>query len=131
MEKDLYKAKYLQKPISMLTEGNLELLEKHCIKNRRQDIGRRFKEHEIVFELIQAYKEQQAELNETRNTKSLYYENKELRKELKKKDKIIDEMSKELYVGGYCKEINCKQCTADSFTDCIKQYFERKAEDVK
>lgn len=62
MEKDTYKAKYLQESISMLTEENLELLEKHCIKNRRQDIGRRFREHEIVFELIQAYKEQQAEL---------------------------------------------------------------------
>ena len=62
MEKDLYKAKYLQEPITMLTEENLELLEKHCIKNRKQDIGRRFREHEIVFELIQAYKEQQAEL---------------------------------------------------------------------
>lgn len=108
MEKDLYKAKYLQEPISMLSEENLELLEKHCIKNRKQDIGRRFREHEIVFELIQAYKEQQAELV--------------------KKDKIINEMSKELYVEGYCKEINCKQCTAESFTDCIKQYFEKKVE---
>lgn len=56
--------------------------------------------------LIQAYKEQQAELE--------------------KKDKIIDLMSKQLYIEGYCKKINCKKCKAESFTDCIKQYFEKK-----
>ena len=72
------------------------------------DCGDDIELKQALEHLIQAYKEQQAELV--------------------KKDKIINEMSKELYVEGYCKEINCKQCTAESFTDCIKQYFEKKVE---
>ncbi len=48
--------------------------------------------------------------------------------EIEKKDKIIEEMAKALYVENYCKELNCNKCTAKNFADCIKQYFERKAE---
>lgn len=44
-------------------------------------------------EIIQT---QQAEIEKSRNTKDLYYENKELRKLLEKKDKIIDEIQKEV-----------------------------------
>ncbi len=43
-----------------------------------------------------------------------------------KKDKIIDEMAKQLYIEGFCKELKCKKCTAKNFIICIKQYFERK-----
>lgn len=130
MERDIYKANYLQKPISILSEENLELLEKHCIKNRKQDIGRRFREHEIVFELIQAYKEQQAELEKKehkyRDLELKYEQNLEFsklfRKELNKKDKIINEMAN-----------NFLMFRADTISptniEGIKQFFERIVED--
>lgn len=110
MEKDLYKASYMQDPFDILTSENLDRLEKHCKKAIHYERASGLLEHQLTLDLLYKYQEQQAELV--------------------KKDKIINEMSKELYVEGYCKEINCKQCTADSFTDCIKQYFERKVENV-
>ena len=48
--------------------------------------------------------------------------------ELEKKDKQIDLMAKELYIQGFCKKMNCNECT-EEFKTCIKQYFERKSEE--
>lgn len=48
--------------------------------------------------------------------------------EIEKKDKTINEMAKQLYILGFCKELKCKECNADKFEECIKQYFERKIE---
>ena len=104
---------------------------KEIIKNIDKDFF--FKFGETVLNLIQT---QQAEIEERRNTKDLYYENKELRKLLEKKNKIIDEMTEWIEKhtkyydedGCYCevekdicnKNIECKEC--------IKQCFESKAE---
>lgn len=55
-EYELFKVRHLQQPITLLTEENLERLERYCINNRKNDIGRRFREHEIVLELIDEYK---------------------------------------------------------------------------
>lgn len=48
--------------------------------------------------------------------------------ELDKKDKIIDEMAKQLYIEGFCREIKCVECTKEP-KECIKQYFEKKVEE--
>ena len=44
-------------------------------------------------------------------------------------NKIIDLMAEELYIQGFCKEINCNKCTK-KFKTCIKQYYEMKAKEV-
>lgn len=87
---------------------------------------------EIYENLIQ---KQQTEIEKARNTKSLYYENKELRKELKNKDKIIDEMTEEyeynarVNVKDFCEdEMRRDSCIQDCKT-CIKHYFEKKVEE--
>lgn len=48
--------------------------------------------------------------------------------ELQKQEKIINLMAKELYVEGYCKNINCKKCNSNKFWDCIKEHFTNKVE---
>lgn len=48
---------------------------------------------------------------------------------IEKKNKIIDEMAEQLYIEGYCKEINCKKCNVENFADCIKEYFTKKVEE--
>lgn len=82
------------------------------------------------------------------NTIKADRENKILKAELKKKDKIVNEMSKTIgivmtdikvvksqFEKEYCDFINsneeCCWKTDSDCTDCIKQYFERKVEDVK
>lgn len=48
--------------------------------------------------------------------------------EIEKKNKIIEEMAKQLYIEGFCREIQCKECTKEPKI-CIKQYFEEKVEE--
>lgn len=55
-EYELFKNKYLQQPISLLTKENLELLEQHCQKQLRHEVGQIIREHEIVLELLYRYK---------------------------------------------------------------------------
>lgn len=113
-----------------------------------------YSEINALEHLIQAYKEQQAELekreHEHRDLELKYEQNlkflKHFRKELNKKDKIIDKMSKTIgivmtdikvvksqFEKEYCDFINsneeCCWKTDSDCTDCIKQYFERKVED--
>lgn len=45
---------------------------------------------------------------------------------LKEDEVVIKEMSKQLYIEGYCKELNCKECNAQNFANCIEQYFREK-----
>lgn len=46
--------------------------------------------------------------------------------ELENKDAVINEMAKELYIEGYCKNIKCKKCEAENFIDCIKEKIYKK-----
>ena len=68
--------------------------------------------------------------------KEVEKENQKLKTELKKKDKMIDEMAETLrYYNGmqqeqcFCIDI-CgeKECDMKNCKECIKQYFERKVE---
>lgn len=53
---DTFKAKYLQQPITMLTDENLRRLEMHCERTISFGAGRTREEHLIVLELIRLYK---------------------------------------------------------------------------
>ena len=53
-----FKQEYLQKPITFLTEENLDKLEKHCNKAIHYERGI---EHRVVLELLERYKEHLAE----------------------------------------------------------------------
>ena len=91
-----------QKELEKLKSKNKELLKK--LRNRVKEVKKLTK--------YSLYKKEFTKLNS----------------EIEKKDKIIDNMAKQLYIEGYCKEINCKKCEAKNFVNCIKQYFERKVE---
>lgn len=71
-EEIIFKNEYLQKPISFLTQENLEKLEQHCEKTIRYATRNLLKEHQIILELIDRYKEMNKEI---RNLKE---KNKEL-----------------------------------------------------
>lgn len=49
-----FKNRYLQRPITFLTEENLDILEDHCRKAIRYERG---VEHKVVLELLERYKE--------------------------------------------------------------------------
>lgn len=53
-EADNFKNRYLQRPITFLTEENLDILEDHCRKAIRYERG---VEHKVVLELLERYKE--------------------------------------------------------------------------
>lgn len=86
---------------------------------------------ETILNLLQT---QQAEIEKSRNTKDLYYENKELRKLLEKKDEIIVLILKELYKKAHIStkcylQKSIKECLKHkNCIECLKQYFERKVE---
>ena len=73
--------------------GYVDLYEKHDVIIK-SDILLKWKN--ATKEALNLIQTQQAEIEKSRNTKDLYYENKELRKLLEKKDKIIDEIQKEV-----------------------------------
>lgn len=101
-------------------EKDLEILNKFCEYEDAVVLidNALFEYQNAVEHLIQAYKEQQAEM--------------------KKKDKIISEMSNAM-AKNYCcianvveEEICDKKCIGNNdwhCETCIKQYFERKVED--
>ena len=93
---------------------------------------------EIVLSLI---KEQQAEMEDLKNKSVLikrYFKKCDL---IKQKDKQIDlmakfienNMSEKKIINEICIKSKCnnEECHEDDLKDCIKQYFERKVEDVK
>lgn len=118
---------------------------------KEQDI----KISKAIDHLIQAYKEQQVKIemaykkgkNEATSELTIVkeklleentLENIKLKKELEKKDKIIDEMAKSIAVNDsdlcqYIDEtIRCKRYAGENkltCDTCIKQYFEKKVED--
>lgn len=79
------------------------------------------KELYIALNLIQRQQEENIKLKqENENLKNREkHQSKEIKKavdytfelnvEIEKKDKTIDAMAKQLYIEGYCKEINCKK----------------------
>lgn len=56
-KEEIYKTNYMQIPCTMLTKKNLDRLEEHCKRSIRYDAGKRFREHEIVLELLDKYKQ--------------------------------------------------------------------------
>ncbi len=57
-----FSCKYMQQPISFLTEENLNKLEQHCEKTIQYGNGRILEEHQVTLELIIRYRELQQEL---------------------------------------------------------------------
>lgn len=54
--------KYMQQPISFLTEENLDRLQQHCEKTIQYGNGRILEEHQVTLELIIRYRELKQEL---------------------------------------------------------------------
>jgi hypothetical protein len=57
-----FSCKYMQQPISFLTEENLDRLQQHCEKTIQYGNGRILEEHQVTLELIIRYRELQQEL---------------------------------------------------------------------
>lgn len=75
-EADNFKNRYLQQPITFLTEENLDKLENHCKKAIHYERG---VEHQVVLELLERYKEFLAEREEDKKKiDKLKKENKEI-----------------------------------------------------
>lgn len=74
-----FRNKYLQHPITFLTEENLDKLEDHCRKAIRYERG---VEHKVVLELLERYKEFLTKIEA----------DKKRIEELKKTNKILKEM---------------------------------------
>lgn len=123
-----FKYKYLQQPITFLTEENLDKLETHCRKASKIERG---VEHKVVLELLDRYYQYQKEnkdLKVTINKQSLDISNNLL--ELQQKDKKIDLMA-EYWNTGLAMCDNCDKIVEkyeeNTCKECIKQYFETKA----
>lgn len=102
--KYLYRAEYMQNPFEILTEENLERLEKHCKKAIHYERGEIKKEHEVTLCLLYRYQEQQ--------------------EQIKKQNRIIDLMA--TYIKSLT--VDLKIPTGENaFWDIeeIKKYFER------
>lgn len=78
-----FKNKYLNQPITLLTEENLEKLEKHCKKAIHYERGN---EHQITLELIQSYKESEKENQELKEDIELIYKVK-----IENRNKLLDD----------------------------------------
>ena len=76
-----FKRELLQRPISYLTEGNLDKLETHCLKAIRYEVGI---EHKVVLELLERHKEYLAEFEQDKARI------KELEEELEKANRQLD-----------------------------------------
>ena len=104
----IYKANYMQDPFEILTEENLQRLEKHCKKAIHYERGEIKREHEITLSLLYRYLEQKQEID--------------------KQSKIIDEMANFILDADYEKNKNSNK---DYYIRCkeeVKQYFEKKVE---
>lgn len=64
LNKEEYKCKYLQRPITFLTEENLGELETHCRKAVNFERG---VEHKVVLELLERYYQYQKEIQDKSN----------------------------------------------------------------
>ena len=110
-----------------MTNEQREAIKKLEYVNRRYDCNNYYSRYELdcIDTVLSLIKEQQQEIEGLKNKEVLikrYFKKCDL---IKQKDKIIDLMARELYVQGFCKEINCNECTKE-FKTCIKQYFADK-----
>ncbi len=105
---NLYKAEYMQIPFEILTEENLERLEKHCKKAIHYERGKIKKEHEVTLCLLYRYQDQQ--------------------EKIEKQNKIIDLMAN--YIKTLTVDLKIP-IGENMFWDIaeIKQYFERRADE--
>ena len=96
---------------------------------------------QAIDTVLSLIKEQQAEMEDLKNKSVLikrYFKKCDL---IKQKDKQIDlmakfienNMSEKKIINEICIKSKCnnEECHEDDLKDCIKQYFERKVEDVK
>lgn len=67
-----FSCKYMQQPISFLTEENLNKLEQHCEKTIQYGNGRILEEHQVTLELIIRYRELQQELEKEKEKNKEY-----------------------------------------------------------
>ena len=95
-----FSCKYMQQPISFLTEENLDRLQQHCEKTIQYGNGRILEEHQVILELIIRYKELKTELEkEKKKNKEILsgniesfqeYFSEEFNKKFISKDKILE-----------------------------------------
>lgn len=64
LDEEDFKNKYLQQPITFLTEENLDILETHC--RRAVNFEKGF-EHKVVLELLERYYQFQKEIQDKNN----------------------------------------------------------------
>lgn len=98
----LYRAEYMQNLFEILTEENLERLEKYCKKAIHYERGEIRKEHEVTLCLLYRYQDQQ--------------------KQIEKQNRIIDSMA----------EVICRLDTMNNYNSWnnniqeVKKYFEKE-----
>lgn len=109
-----FKYKYLQQPITFLTEENLDKLETHCRKAVNFERG---VEHKVVLELLERYYQYQKEIQSKNNNIT------KLEKENQEKDKQIDLMSEYIYNT----QIECNVYYKNK--EEAKEYFEKLAKE--
>ena len=73
-----FKYKYLQHPITFLTEENLDKLETHCKKASKVEKGI---EHKVILELLEMYYQYQKEIQDKNNKIKKYQKQLDLIKE--------------------------------------------------
>ena len=121
LSEENFKNKFLQHPITFLTEENLDKLETHCRKAVKIEKGI---EHKVVSELLDRYYQYQKELQD-KNSKLT-----ELQEENKEKDKIINSMAKyiakEDKTEKFCNyktvcDQNCEECVVQHFKDKVTE----------
>ena len=87
LDEEDFKNKYLQQPITFLTEENLDILETHC---RRAEKKKKGFEHKVVLELLERYYQFQKEIQDKNNKiAKLQKENKELKQENKELNRLL------------------------------------------
>lgn len=116
-EYENFKHRLLQRPITFLTEENLDKLEEHCRKAIRYERGI---EHKVVLELLERYKEFLAEREEDKKRMAeLEKENERLKAKIdieNWQEKNVYESLKEKYIP--------KQKVKEALED-IEDYFDR------
>ena len=103
-----FSCKYMQQPISFLTEENLDRLQQHCEKTIQYENGRILEEHQVTLELIIRYRELQQKLEKE-----------------KKKNKKLEEDKNHLLIEG-AKLVGDKEILKQTFKDSIKMFYIHK-----
>ena len=114
LSEEEFRYKYLQQPITFLTEENLDKLETHCRKAAKFERGF---EHKVVLELLDRYYQYQKELKDKNNRIT------KLQKENEEKDKQIDLMADNL------QDNLCFSPLDGLNKEELKQYFKKLAKE--